>query len=246
MADIPYEKLDDHSKKVVDVRTLMREREKARKADDFGKSDKLRDVLKEKYGVAVLDQKGGPSGWKFLDGSSRKLKAGAKIPEAAQKKRNREEAADTPSAGDKKAMIEAKLKKQKNEKKESSETSRNKAAAADLIRGSGGSRTVQGVKIEEVKIGSGAEARSGARVKMEYVGKLTNGKIFDASKGRPFQFKLGRSEVIQGWEIGVPGMKVGGKRKLTIPPQKAYGKGGAPPTIPPNATLMFDITLLAA
>ena len=62
MADIPYEKLDDHSKKVVDVRTLMREREKARKADDFGKSDKLRDVLKEKYGVAVLDQKGGPSG----------------------------------------------------------------------------------------------------------------------------------------------------------------------------------------
>ena len=174
------------------------------------------------------------------------MKPGAKIPEAAQKKRNREEAADTPSAGDKKAIKEEKLKKQKNEKKDSAETSRNKSVAADLNRGYGGVRTVQGVKIEEIKIGSGTEARSGNRVKMEYVGKLTNGKIFDASKGKPFQFRLGRSEVIQGWEIGVPGMKVGGKRKLTIPPQKAYGKGGAPPTIPPNATLIFDITLLSA
>lgn len=246
MGDIPYDKLDEHSKKIVEVRTIMREREKARKNDDFGKSDKLRDVLKDKYGVVVLDQKGGPSGWKFIDGSSRKLKAGATIPEGAQKKRTREEAADTPSAADKKAMKDANLKKQKQGNKDTVETSRNKAAMADLNRGSASTRTVQGVQIEEIKVGSGSVATSGNKVKMEYVGRLTNGKVFDASRGNAFSFKLGRHEVIQGWEIGVPGMRVGGKRKLTIPPQKAYGKLGAPPTIPPNATLIFDITLLSA
>ena len=241
--ELPYEALDSHSRKIVEVRTIMREREIARKADDFGKSDKLRDVLKDKYGVGVLDQKGGPSGWKFLDGSTRKLKSGEKVPEGAQKKRRREEAADTPSSADKKVLKAEKVAKKE---KGSAETNRNKAAAADLNCGSAGIRNVQGVLIEEVLQGSGKEAKSGNKVKMDYVGKLKNGKVFDASRGRPFSFKLGRGEVIRGWEIGVPGMRVGGKRKLTIPPEKAYGRAGAPPTIPPNATLIFDITLLAA
>jgi FK506-binding nuclear protein len=80
---------------------------------------------------------------------------------------------------------------------------------------------------------------------MHYVGRLkTNNKIFDSSK-RPFAFRLGRGEVIKGWDIGCTGMKVGGKRTLTIPPEKGYGRSGAPPAIPPNATLVFDISLVS-
>ena len=94
-------------------------------------------------------------------------------------------------------------------------------------------------------MGTGRRAESGKKVKVNYVGKFkTNGRVFDASKGRPFSFRLGRSEVIKGWDIGVQGMLVGGKRILTIPPEKAYGKSGAPPTIPPNSTLVFEVTLL--
>ena len=103
---------------------------------------------------------------------------------------------------------------------------------------------VQGIRIEEVQMGTGRRAESGKKVKVNYVGKFkTTGRVFDASKGRPFSFRLGRSEVIKGWDIGVQGMLVGGKRILTIPPEKAYGKSGAPPTIPPNSTLVFEVTL---
>jgi FK506-binding nuclear protein len=97
--------------------------------------------------------------------------------------------------------------------------------------------------IEDVKIGEGRTAQVGDRLKMQYIGKLKSGKVFDASK-KPFVFRLGRGEVIRGWDIGCVGMAVGGKRKLTIPPEKGYGKSGAPPTIPGNSTLLFDITLV--
>lgn len=77
---------------------------------------------------------------------------------------------------------------------------------------------------------------------MRYIGKLTNGKVFDSNtKGKPFSFKLGRGEVIKGWDEGVTGMKIGEERRLTCPPQLAYGSRGAPPDIPKNATLVFDI-----
>ena len=104
---------------------------------------------------------------------------------------------------------------------------------------------INGVNIEDIEIGDGAMATSGMKVKVFYVGKLkTTGKVFDSSTKRPFAFKLGRSEVIRGWDIGVQGMRVGGRRKLTIPPEKAYGRQGAPPDIPGNATLVFDIQLI--
>ena len=104
---------------------------------------------------------------------------------------------------------------------------------------------MQGVKIEDIIIGTGTRAESGKKLKMHYVGRLkSTNNIFDSSKGKPFAFKLGRSEVIRGWDIGCEGMLVGGKRILTIPPEKGYGKGGAPPTIPGNATLIFEVTLL--
>ena len=90
--------------------------------------------------------------------------------------------------------------------------------------------------------GKGPAAASGDVVKVHYVGKLAKtGKKFDAGK---IAFRLGGGEVIKGWDLGVAGMKVGGKRKLRIPPELAYGRRGAPPDIPANATLLFDVELL--
>ncbi len=102
------------------------------------------------------------------------------------------------------------------------------------------------VQIDEMTIGTGAEATRGQRVSVHYTGWLTNGTKFDSSKdrGKPFQFKLGAGEVIQGWDQGVAGMKIGGKRKLTIPPELGYGARGAGGVIPPNATLVFEVELL--
>jgi FKBP-type peptidyl-prolyl cis-trans isomerase len=102
-----------------------------------------------------------------------------------------------------------------------------------------------GVVRNDIKVGTGPEARSGQRVRVHYTGKLTNGTTFDSSVGKqPFTFNLGAGEVIRGWDLGVAGMKVGGRRKLTIPPELGYGARGAPPQIPPNATLVFEVDLL--
>ncbi|CAO1618058.1 unnamed protein product [Sympodiomycopsis kandeliae] len=101
-----------------------------------------------------------------------------------------------------------------------------------------------GLIIEVKKQGDGPAAKKGSKVGMRYIGKLTNGKVFDSNtKGKPFSFKLGRGEVIKGWDEGVAGMKIGEERRLTCPPQLAYGSRGAPPDIPRNATLVFDVKL---
>ncbi|TLD20410.1 hypothetical protein PspLS_08500 [Pyricularia sp. CBS 133598] len=107
-----------------------------------------------------------------------------------------------------------------------------------------GVKTVQGITIDDRKLGQGRVAKSGDKVSMRYIGKLTNGKVFDANKkGPPFSFKLGKGEVIKGWDIGVAGMAVGGERRLTIPASHAYGSSGVP-GIPGNSTLVFDVKLL--
>ena len=102
------------------------------------------------------------------------------------------------------------------------------------------------LKIEDEKVGDGVEAVGGKTVAVHYTGWLTNGTKFDSSvdRGQPFEFRLGAGQVIQGWDKGVAGMKVGGKRKLTIPPEMGYGARGAGGVIPPNATLVFDVELL--
>src|SRR5215475_7988325 len=100
--------------------------------------------------------------------------------------------------------------------------------------------------IENLKEGTGAEAKVGNTVTVHYVGTLTDGKKFDSSRdrGRGFSFTLGKGMVIKGWDQGVAGMKVGQLRKLTIPAHLAYGERGFPPVIPPNSTLVFEVELL--
>jgi FKBP-type peptidyl-prolyl cis-trans isomerase FkpA len=107
--------------------------------------------------------------------------------------------------------------------------------------------TSSGLIIDEILLGEGDEAQAGSMVRVHYTGWLTNGAKFDSSLDRnePFDFPLGRGHVIRGWDEGVAGMKVGGKRKLTIPPELGYGPRGAGGVIPPNATLVFEVELLA-
>jgi FKBP-type peptidyl-prolyl cis-trans isomerase FkpA len=107
-------------------------------------------------------------------------------------------------------------------------------------------QTPSGLGIEDLHAGNGETAAAGQRVTVHYTGWLTDGSKFDSSKDRddPFEFHLGAGQVIRGWDEGVQGMKVGGKRKLTIPPQLGYGARGAGGVIPPNATLVFEVELL--
>ena len=108
--------------------------------------------------------------------------------------------------------------------------------------------TASGLKYLDLEVGSGPEVKKGMRVLVDYEAWLADGTKFDSSYDRrePFSFKVGEGQVIEGWDEGVVGMKVGGKRKLIIPPPLGYGEPGAPPRIPANATLTFEVKALAA
>lgn len=107
--------------------------------------------------------------------------------------------------------------------------------------------TSSGLIIEDLVVGEGETAKAGQQVSVHYTGWLTDGRKFDSSVDRnePFEFPLGKRWVIAGWDEGVQGMQVGGTRKLTIPPNLGYGAQGAGGVIPPNATLVFEVQLLA-
>jgi len=111
-----------------------------------------------------------------------------------------------------------------------------------------GVTTPSGLQYWEIRVGTGATALRGQKVRVDYTGWLTNGKKFDSSvgSGKPFEFTIGEGQVIKGWDEGIQGMKVGGKRQLRIPPDLGYGPTGTPGgPIPPNATLIFDVRLVA-
>src|SRR5580658_7637042 len=130
-----------------------------------------------------------------------------------------------------------------------SETGKSAAHSTDAptkVTGDG-VKTTSGLQYWDIRVGNGDVAKEGSHVRVHYTGWLTTGKKFDSSvdAGKPFDFTIGNGEVIKGWEEGVAGMKVGGKRQLRIPPALGYGAEGTPGgPIPPNATLIFDIRLL--
>lgn len=149
--------------------------------------------------------------------------------EVPAKKENKKVEAAKPAVNDKKRPAEEKQK----------------AAAPAEKKAKIETKTLSsGVQITDTKVGDGARAKSGKRISMHYVGKLTsNGKQFDATKGKPFDFALGRGQVIKGFDLGVDGMQVGGERRIVIPANMAYGKK-ALPGIPANSSLTFDIKLV--
>jgi peptidylprolyl isomerase len=107
--------------------------------------------------------------------------------------------------------------------------------------------TASGLKYVDTVVGDGPSPQPGQTISVQYTGTLTNGKKFDSSYdhgGKPYTFKLGTGVVIKGWDEGLLTMKVGGKRKLIVPPNLGYGKFGQPPDIPPNSTLLFDVELV--
>ncbi|KAH8381777.1 hypothetical protein KR009_000174, partial [Drosophila setifemur] len=135
---------------------------------------------------------------------------------------------------------------QKAKKGEKPEPKKEQPQAKAKQQPAGGERNISGgVKVVDIQPGKGEEAKQGKRVSVYYVGRLqSNNKIFDSMlQGKGLKFALGGGEVIKGWDVGVAGMKVGGKRRITCPPHMAYGGRGAPPKIPPNSTLVFEVEL---
>jgi len=160
-------------------------------------------------------------------------------PTKAEKKAAKKQKGENGVAIPKEDSVKDTKEEKKEGKKEKKEKKKEGKVAGEVKELDGG------VKIKDVKVGNGPGAQKGQSVKMRYIGKLTDGKIFDSNtKGKPFTFRLGAGEVIKGWDVGIVGMKAGGERELTIPAPMAYGKRKMS-DIPPNSTLKFEVKLIA-
>ncbi|XP_034485168.1 39 kDa FK506-binding nuclear protein [Drosophila innubila] len=168
----------------------------------------------------------------------------AKIAESAKKPAKEQNGV---SKGEQKQQQQQKSKKDKKAAA-APEAKKEQPKGKESKQQPAGERTIAGgVKVQDMSAGNGPEAKQGKRVSVYYIGRLkSNNKTFDSmQKGNGFKFALGAGEVIKGWDVGVAGMKVGGKRRITCPAHMAYGARGHPPTIPPNSTLVFDVELKA-
>lgn len=200
------------------------EEEEAPKLVDTKKKSKKRPAEEEAEG---LDEMIATDGKKLSKKQQKKLKTEAAAKEAAAK-------VESPASAksDKKVQFAKEL-----EQGPTGPAKDDKKAASTV-------KVVQGVTIDDRKVGTGRTVKSGDKIGMRYIGKLQNGKVFDANKkGPPFTFKIGKGEVIKGWDVGIIGMSVGGERRLTIPAHQAYGSKSLP-GIPANSTLIFDVKLL--
>lgn len=229
----------------LDPQVLLRGRVEARAAGDWVKADQFRDQL-EGLGFAVQEEKGGTSRLINLAAAERrkskklfKHKQREKEAGAAKVKRQAVRAQKETERLRKEAKMKAKRAKREAKKEAGSKEHEPEREQTELR---------MGVSIEDLVVGRGKMAEDRCKVKVQYVGKLEDGGVFDRSGRKPFAFRLGRGEVIKGWDIGVMGMKVGGKRRIVCPPKAAYGSrampgGGGKVDIPANATLIFEVTL---
>lgn len=211
------------------IKEIDTDEEEAPKLVDTKKKNKKRAAEEEAEGLDELmakDEK------KLSKKQAKKLKNNQGEAVAAEAK-----AKESPAAkGDKKVQFA------KNLEQGPTGPAKDKAGKSDKAAPS--VKVVNGVTIDDRKIGTGRTVKNGDKVGMRYIGKLQNGKVFDSNKkGAPFSFKIGKGEVIKGWDIGIAGMAVGGERRLTIPPHLAYGNRGVP-GIPANSTLIFDVKLI--
>ncbi|EIW82615.1 hypothetical protein CONPUDRAFT_80896 [Coniophora puteana RWD-64-598 SS2] len=179
---------------------------------------------------------------------AKKLKAegGKAVAVEATTTTTKTETAPKDKVADKKdEKKEKKEKKDKKGKDKADEKEKDKKDKKDDAKAPESKTLPGGLIVKDYKVGTGKQAKTGSRVSMRYIGKLTNGKEFDKNvKGSPFSFKLGVGEVIKGWDQGLIGVQVGGERELTIPPALAYGKQKLP-GIPPNSTLKFEVKCLS-
>ena len=194
---------------------------------------------------------------KEMNGSPKKeVKSDEKTPETPEsgdkkkkkkknkkKNKNKENVNGTGEAGDDATKTPAKADQKVKQEQKTPAKADQKTPGKDQAKKTPKRTLKGGIQVEDLKEGNGPEAKRGKMVGMYYEGKLkANGKTFDSTlSGKPFKFRLGAGEVIKGWDVGLDGIKVGGKRRLTIPAPLAYGKAGAAPEIPPNATLVFDV-----
>jgi FKBP-type peptidyl-prolyl cis-trans isomerase len=219
-----------HEDRIQAARTLMRERETARKNMDFDASDKLRTKLQNELGVKVIDQKNGPSGWKFIDGTSNKIQpntvANTSSSSAKRSRNDLENDKEEPRISVEKnltSIIKNKIDVVKEaspetnsvnvKRKKTSEASKDAERLQKVLQAVQPQlKTINGVIIEDITVGNGDVAQAGKRVKVNYVGRLkSNNKIFDSSTKKPFTFRLGKGEVIKGWDIGCAGIIISPK-----------------------------------
>ena len=229
-----------------DVSSLQKRRDEARARKDWATADALRDRITA-LGYKVQDRK-------IAEGASSTLKLTASERLAAkQAKKERQLAAATEGGGssDDSESLDVsgdddddgdESQEEGDLSEEDSQEEETKPAPKPKKSESKKKTLAGGVLIEDLVVGTGPEVQPRAKTYVQYVGRLaSNGKEFDRSGGKPFGFRLGRGEVIKGWDLGVVGMRKGGKRRITCPPKAAYGSQGQP-GIPPNSTLVFDVT----